>query len=103
MGIPHLAIPLQLSGTGGFAVVEQDGLDEIAQSIAVCVATPVGSRIEVPDYGTPRAEFVGPSPADITAALAEWEPRADLDVTVVAGLGQIGELTAVTVAVRRHL
>lgn len=101
--IPHLALPLHLDGTGRFAALEQDGLDDIAQNAAVCLATPVGSRVEVPEYGSPRAEFVGVDPEGMAAAVTAWEPRADLTVEAVAGLGDTETLVAVTAQVRAAL
>ena len=103
MAIPHFSVPLTLLSNGQFAVNDQDSIDDLAQCVAACLATPVGSRMEVPDYGTDRAEFVGPNPASIVAAVKEWDPRVDLDVTVVPGLGAAGGLTSITVAVRPHV
>ena len=88
MGIPHLALPLRVDATGRLATVEQDSPDEIAQNVAVILATAEGSRVEVPEFGVPRVEFTARIPAhEIVAAVEEWEPRASLTVESVAGLG----------------
>jgi hypothetical protein len=60
--VPHLSVPFHLSGSGRFAVVEQDSDAELIQCVAVCLATPEGSRAEVPDYGSSRFEFDLPEP-----------------------------------------
>jgi len=103
VGIPHLSAPLTLGRNGAFVVNEQDSVDDLAECVAALLATPVGSRIEVPDYGVDRAEFVGPDPGAIIAAAAEWEKRVDLTLDVATGLGDAGGLTQITAAVRPHV
>lgn len=103
MSTPHFAVPLRLDRTGRFATVEQDSPDEIAQCVAACLATPEGSRVEAPDYGSPRTDFHVGNLADLVAAVAEWEPRADIDVTVVEGLGSSTTAVDIAVAVKPHL
>ena len=88
MGIPHLALPLRVDATGRLATVEQDSADEIAQNVAVILATAEGSRVEVPEFGVPRVEFSSRITAnEIAAAVEEWELRATLTVDAVTGLG----------------
>jgi phage baseplate assembly protein W len=102
--IPHLALPLRLNGRGSAVTVEQDSPEEIAQCVAVVLATPVGSRVEVPDFGSPRADFdEQPDTAGMVAAVEEWEPRADLDVTAVEGLGLSGTVTEIAAEVAPHV
>lgn len=103
MGVPHFSVPFRVDGTGRFVTVEQDTPEEIAQCVAVIIGTPEGSRVEVPDFGCPRAEFVGPDPAGIVAAVEDWEPRAVLSVEVVAGLGLGGSLTELTGEIRPNI
>lgn len=100
MAIPHFSLPFRLGANGAFVVNEQDSVDELADCVAIVIATPVGSRLEAPDYGTARYEFGDPAPDAIVAAVAEWEPRADITVDVAAALGDLGEVTEVAVAVR---
>jgi phage baseplate assembly protein W len=96
---PHFAQPFRLIGSGSFAVVEQDSDQEILDSVAICLATPQGSRAEVPDYGVPRLEFSLPSGTDIVAAVQEWEPRASLTVEVAAALAGDESVARLTVLV----
>jgi phage baseplate assembly protein W len=102
--VPHFALPLRLDGTGGFAVLEQDSVDDVAQCVAVVLATPVGSRAEAPTFGVPQVEFTSTVPAeDLVEAVVEWEPRADLDVDSVSGLGVDGTVTEITARVRARV
>lgn len=101
--IPHFALPLRIGGDGRFAVLEQDSPDEIAQNVAVILATPEGSRAELPEFGAPRFDFTVPDPAGVVAALAEWEPRADVSLDVVVGLGPDQSIAQITAAVRPHV
>lgn len=103
MGIPHLSWPLTLNSNGSFAALEQDSVEELAQCVAVLIVTPAGSRMEAPDYGSPRPEFGAVDAAATYAAVLEWEPRVDLTLDVVAGLGQLGEVTHVKAAVTPHI
>ena len=87
--IPRFDIPLRVSPTGGFAVVEQGGEQDVAACVAQLLSTPAGSRIEVIDYGIPDPTFGGPDIEAITAAITEWEPRCTADIgVVVAAAGQ---------------
>ncbi len=101
--VPHLALPLRVGGDGRFAVLEQDSGDEIAQNVAVILATPEGSRAELPEFGAPRFDFEIPDPSDVIEAVKEWEPRADLSVSVVAGLGTSQSLARIRAEVRPHV
>jgi phage baseplate assembly protein W len=94
---------MRLDGSGRFAVVEQGSPDELVQCVAACLATPEGSRAEVPDYGTPRFEFNLPDPNDVIAAVAEWEPRVDLALTVAQGVTGDEGLARITALVSPHL
>ena len=94
--IPHLRIPFGLSVTGAAQVVEQDTLAEITQCVGQLLGTVLGSREVVPSYGIPDPSFGGPDPGAITDAVALWEPRAAVTVTVVPG-----RTAAVTVTVEQ--
>jgi phage baseplate assembly protein W len=79
--VPHFAFPLRLGRGGSFAVVEQDSVDDITQSVQVLLSTPVGSRIELPEYGVEALEFTTVvDRASIVQAINDWEPRADVTV-----------------------
>lgn len=91
--LQHFAFPFRLDPAGRFAVDEQDSASEIVACVAICLATPLGSRAEVVEYGVPRLEFNLPSPGEIAAAVEEWEDRATVDIDVLRGLN--GQETAV--------
>lgn len=83
--VPQLAFPLRLDSSGDFAQVEQDSLGDLIGSVAVLLNTPVGSRIELPEYGVPDSLFTpGGTGFDGTAledSLREWEPRAKVTIS----------------------
>lgn len=75
--VPHLSFPFRIGRDGAAAVVEQDTLDEIAQSVQVLMMTRQGERLEVPDYGIADLVFQDDLDLDsVSAAIEEWEPRA---------------------------
>lgn len=76
---PHLSFPFQLSETGTQArYVEQDSDDEIIDCVEVLLRTPLGWRIDLPEYGVRPQEFTegGANREELIAAIAEWEERA---------------------------
>ena len=80
--VPHLAFPFRIGRDGAAVVLEQDTLDEIAQSVQVLMMTHEGDRLEVPDYGISDLVFtVDPDLEAISAAVEEWEPRAVTRIT----------------------
>lgn len=86
--VPHLALPLTLLPSGGLAVNEQDEIDDVTQCVAVLLGTPAGSRIEIPEFGIPDLTFATElDVSEIEEALAEWEPRATVDLETVIGAG----------------
>ena len=91
--VPHLKVPLALAGSA-FAVVEQDSPEEIEQCVLAVLKTPVGSRIDAAEFGTPDHTFEqlpqNPSAEPYLTALEEWEPRAHY--LGEARLGELGEL-----------
>lgn len=80
MTIPHLALPLRIVH-GHLATVEQDSEADILQCVRVVLTTPQGTRDALPEFGLPDQAFRqgGAAIAEIDAAIAEWEPRADAD------------------------
>lgn len=79
--VPHLAFPFRVAPGGSFAVVEQDTVDEVAQNVEVVVRTPVGDRIEIPEFGSRQlifGEVGGDDVQQVLAAVTVWEPRADV-------------------------
>lgn len=80
---PHFAFPFRLGRGGKFAVVAEDSLDEITQNVEVILRTQIGTRLEIPDFGTDTLLFEQQGGSDLDEVLVqvtEWEPRA----TVVA-------------------
>jgi phage baseplate assembly protein W len=76
---PHFDFPFRRSGSGRSAVyVEQDSDEEVMDCVEVLLRTPVGSREEIPDYGTPDYVFRqgGVEISDLTGTIEHWEPRA---------------------------
>ena len=101
--VPHLALPLTLTAAGRLATVEQDGLEDVASCVRVLLATPRGSRLEVPEFGVPDLAFTTDlDVAELLAAVEDWEPRAHIDAEAVTGQGpdglQASVLAAVTLA-----
>lgn len=76
--VNHLVIPFQYDATGSAAVMEQDTINDVAQCLRVLLSTPTGTRIEQFDYGIPDPTFTSEANivAQISAAVARWEPRA---------------------------
>lgn len=85
--IPHFSHPfvfMTLPGGGVVAGVdEQDEGDEIAACVERIVRTPEGYRDELPSFGIPQQVFAqGPLDTEpIRRKVAEFEPRADLDLS----------------------
>jgi phage baseplate assembly protein W len=80
--VPHLAVPLRVVGPS-FVTVQQDSVDELVSTVAAVCAFPLGSRVERPEFGIPMPELAD-SPLDsegIEAAIATWEPRAEVSVS----------------------
>lgn len=73
----HLAFPLKIARQG-LATVDQDSDADIVQSVSLLLTTRPGERRSAPEYGLPDPVFSGAQLGDITAVVAEWEPRADM-------------------------
>lgn len=77
--IPHFALPFRI--VAGQAVVnEQNSPEEIRDCVAAIVSYTVGSRPERPNFGVEDETFEegGADPAVYLAAVARFEPRADV-------------------------
>lgn len=74
------------------ATVAADSAKDIANSVGVLVATRIGERLSVPYYGTPDPVFVGVDSGAVTAAVAQWEERANPNDLVVES-GDDGSMT----------
>jgi phage baseplate assembly protein W len=79
--IPHIAFPLRIEN-GQVATVEQDSREEVRQCVLACLSTPLGSRIDAPEYGVVDETFTrqsrNPSAEVYLRAIEEAEPRARL-------------------------
>lgn len=73
----HLALPVALAPDGRLVALPQDSPAEVAQSVALLLATRPGERRSVPDYGLPDPVFGGVDVDEIVSTVAEWEDRAD--------------------------
>jgi phage baseplate assembly protein W len=74
--IPQFAFPLRFQG-GRPVVVEQGSIDEIRDNVEVIVRTPLGARVEYPDFGVTDPTFrQGVDLDEIREACDEAEPRA---------------------------
>jgi phage baseplate assembly protein W len=80
--LPHLAVPLVIAPDGSFDIVQQDSVEEVAQSVSVLLGTQLGRRVMVPNYGTPDPTFTEPDAHAIEQTITNWEPRAVPTVTV---------------------
>lgn len=78
MHIPHFAHPFHLSGSG-FATVEQDSAQDVAQCAFCILGTTPGQRSDFPDMGIEPPVFSeGLDMDDIREQVDTYEPRADV-------------------------
>lgn len=75
-----IALPVRLLPSGNLATVEQDSTAEVAQSVRALLLTEPGERLADPDIGTPDPVFDGLDAEEVTAVLAEQEPRATVGI-----------------------
>lgn len=74
----HLVTPFELDRSGAPRTVAQDSEQELRQCVTALLSTRLGSRPESPGYGITDPTFTRePDVVGITAALGQWEPRAD--------------------------
>jgi phage baseplate assembly protein W len=76
---PHLHVPLTLSGDR-LVVDEQDSAAELEACAFAILNTPLGHRIDLPDFGTPdQAHQQGGAQLDeLISAVQAWDERIDL-------------------------
>ncbi len=94
----HLALPFKVTAAGGLATVEQDSIEDIAQSVALLADTRPGERRSVDDYGIPDPVFGGIDVDEISDLIFEWEDRADQVFVeqVAAGIVEQAQVNADT-------
>lgn len=75
---PKLAWPFNVSSTGAVDQVEQDTDEEIAACCYAILATEVGTRTELIEFGIedPTLLVGGVDPDVLLITLERWEPRA---------------------------
>jgi hypothetical protein len=75
--VPRLKMPLRYVG-GRAELVEQDSDDEVAQCAEAIVRTPIGHRLDLPDFGIDDQAFRenGADLPGIGGAIERYEPRA---------------------------
>lgn len=80
--IPHFAWPIRFVGLR-YATAEQNSDDEVMSCVAVICSFERGSRPEAPGFGItdPTLQISPPDSNDIYAAVGEYEPRAEIDIT----------------------
>lgn len=71
-----LRLPLQVGASGAMQTLEHGSPGEVAQSVALLLATRPGERRSVPGYGLADQLGAGVNPTALLAVVAEWEPRA---------------------------
>lgn len=90
--MPHIGVPIRLTrrsdGTTGATLVEQDSPEDIDACTFAVLNTPVGHRIDLPEFGTPGQAHRrgGADLAMLERTIALWEPRADLIALRDSGL-----------------
>ena len=97
----HLALPLRLASDGRFAALDQDTPEEVAQSVALLLATRPGERRSVPGFGMVDPLGAGLDPSAVADAIEEWEDRADpadVDLSDVSLTEQYATVAAATVS-----
>lgn len=81
----HLRVPFEVIDDNA-ATVRHGSDDEIRQNVAVLLGTRLGQRLTEPEFGISDPTFtLSPDLAEIEAAIARFEPRAEVDIEVLAG------------------
>lgn len=82
--VPHFSLPFRFEadnmGNLHASVNEQDSPEDIADCVQGILSCPLGFRLELPDFGVRDQTFSSPGASidDIQAAIALYEPRADV-------------------------
>jgi phage baseplate assembly protein W len=81
---PHFKVPFNFGGLNGGAFVnDQDSFEDLHDCMLAIVAFPVGSRQELPEFGSPDMSFnrdPGVVPTQLKTAISQWEPRPNATV-----------------------
>lgn len=83
--VPHFRVPFNFGRNNHADVIEQDSTDDVKQCVEAVLRTPLGSRLEVTDYGIEDQNFKenGPDERSLRRVIDRWEPRADYDITII--------------------
>ena len=76
---PKIKMPFRIEGSST-GLIEQDTPDEIAQCVYTILATEIGTRDEMPDFGiSDQAHLKGGADiGEIAQAIEDWERRVDV-------------------------
>lgn len=72
-----LSMPLTVVTGGSLRSIEQGSGPEIAQAVALLLATTPGERRVIPDFGMPNPVGPGLDQGVVADVIGEWEDRAD--------------------------
>ncbi|MDW5597657.1 hypothetical protein VSS74_25120 [Conexibacter stalactiti] len=88
--IPHLSLPLRLTHDG-FATVEQDSAQHVAECVEAAARTELGWRIEAPEFGVPSFVMAagGVDVEELREALVTSEPRAEIVAELIEELDEL--------------
>lgn len=78
---PQIALPFEILSSGLVNEVEQDTLDEIAMSVECCLRYPLGSRVELPEFGVPDLTFMtqdSDARGILESHISRWEDRVQV-------------------------
>jgi phage baseplate assembly protein W len=86
----HLSVPLRrIPGPDGLTLATdlQGSEAEVDACVYAAVNTPLGWRVDLPEFGRPGQTFRrgGANLAEIERTIAMWEPRADLEALRQSG------------------
>jgi len=77
---PHFNFPFRIT-PHGVDVVDQDTVEDVANCVIAIIATVVGSRDFVPEFGVPNVVFMNQPLGVHDLIVSQQKPRAVLDVT----------------------
>lgn len=81
---PHFQLPFRLGAVNGGAFVnEQDSVDDVIDCIKAIIAFPIGSRQDLPTFGSPDLLFrkvTNQAISQMQQAIVRWENRAAIVV-----------------------
>lgn len=76
----HIRLPVRVAPDGRFFTVAEDSVAEVLQNVMVILRTRLGERLATPALGTVDPTFGDFDAEAALSVVAEYEPRADLQV-----------------------